>query len=91
MRRRSIYGGVLHYEPGNEAMTGGNTNEHTKFLESCAGSGRRKNKSLSFHVVSFMKIRDGRISALDEYWGDDGDAPQWRLEKKLGTRINRQL
>lgn len=50
-----------------------------------------RDKSLSFHVVSFMKIRDGRISALDEYWGDDGDAPQWRLEKKLGTRINRQL
>ena len=31
----------------------------------------------SFHVVS----------SLDEYWGDDGPAPLWRREKKLGTVI----
>lgn len=46
-----------------------------------------RDRSLSFHVVSFMKIKDGLVSALDEYWGDDRDAPQWRLEKKIGTKI----
>lgn len=44
-------------------------------------------KSLSFHVVSFMKIKDNKISSLDEYWGDDGIAPQWRLDKKIGMTI----
>lgn len=42
-------------------------------------------QSLSFHVVSFMKIEDDKIVSLDEYWGDDGEAPMWRQEKKIGT------
>ena len=42
----------------------------------------------SFHVVSFIKLKDDKIISLDEYWGDDGAPPQWRLEKKLGTRIH---
>ena len=44
-------------------------------------------RSGSFHVVSFMRVRDGKILSLDEYWGDDGAAPQWRLEKQIGTDI----
>lgn len=44
-------------------------------------------KSLSFHVVSFMQVRDDKICSLDEYWGDDGVAPQWRLDKQIGTKI----
>lgn len=44
-------------------------------------------RSVSCHVVSFMKIRDDKIVSLDEYWGDDGSAPQWRLDKHLGTAI----
>ena len=43
--------------------------------------------SLSFHVVSFMKMRDGKIASIDEYWGDDGLPPQWRLDKKIGRAI----
>ena len=46
-----------------------------------------RDNSNSFHVVSFFKIKDGKISSLDEYWGDDGTAPQWRLEKKIGKPI----
>lgn len=46
-----------------------------------------KDKSISFHVTSFAKIVDERIAALDEYWADDSDAPQWRLEKHIGTAI----
>lgn len=45
------------------------------------------NKSLSFHVVSFIRIKDDKIIALDEYWGEDGIAPQWRLDKHIGKAI----
>ena len=44
-------------------------------------------KKLSFHVVSFIEIEGDKIVAINEYWGDDGAAPQWRLDKKIGTRI----
>lgn len=44
-------------------------------------------KKLSFHAVSFMEIEGGKIAAIDEYWGDDGQAPQWRLDKKIGRAI----
>ena len=43
--------------------------------------------STSFHVVSFIRMRDGKISELDEYWADDGDAPMWRKEMKIGIPI----
>lgn len=46
-----------------------------------------KNKPLSFHVVSFIKVTDDKISFIDEYWGDDGMPPQWRLDKHIGTTI----
>ena len=41
----------------------------------------------SFHVVSFFRVADGKIAALDEYWGDDGDAPQWRQALRIGRKI----
>lgn len=44
-------------------------------------------KSLSFHVVSFIKLKDDQIMGVDEYWGDDGMPPQWRLDKKIGRPI----
>lgn len=43
-------------------------------------------QSLSFHVTSFIKIKEGKIASIDEYWGDDGSAPQWRIDKHIGTR-----
>ena len=46
-----------------------------------------QDKSLSFHVVSFLRIRDDKICSVDEYWGDDGAAPDWRLEMQIGTAI----
>ncbi len=35
------------------------------------------NRELSFHVTSFIKVVDGKITAIDEYWADDGSAPEW--------------
>lgn len=45
------------------------------------------NQPLSFHVTSFIKLKDDKIASIDEYWGDDGTAPQWRLDKKIGKPI----
>lgn len=44
-------------------------------------------KDMSFHVTSFFKIEGEKIKELDEYWGDDGVAPQWRLDKHIGKPI----
>ena len=46
-----------------------------------------RDRSLSFHVVSFIKTAEHKIVSMDEYWADDGKAPQWRLDKHLGTTI----
>ena len=47
-----------------------------------------KDKSVSFHVTSFIRMRDNKITEMDEYYADDGIAPQWRVDKHLGTSIN---
>ena len=46
-----------------------------------------KDRSASFHVVSFIRVAEGKIQAMDEYWADDGEAPLWRREMKLGRPI----
>ena len=46
-----------------------------------------KDKSASFHVTSFIKVADDKIISVDEYWADDGYAPQWRLDKHIGRAI----
>lgn len=46
-----------------------------------------KDKSLSFHVISFIRIKQDKILSVDEYWADDGAAPQWRREMHIGQPI----
>ena len=46
-----------------------------------------KDKSLSFHVTSFIQVINDKIVAVDEYWADDGIAPKWRLDKHIGKAI----
>ena len=46
-----------------------------------------REKTAFFHVTSFIKLLDGRIASMDEYWADDGDAPRWRQDKSIGTPI----
>ena len=43
--------------------------------------------SASFHVVSFIRIKDNLIVEMDEYWSDDGAAPEWRKKMQIGTSI----
>ena len=38
--------------------------------------------------VAFIRVEDDLIRSIDEYWGDDGPAPAWRLEKHIGTPIH---
>ena len=41
--------------------------------------------------VAEMCIRDsGKIVRLDEYWGDDGPAPEWRRALGIGRPIQRE-
>lgn len=46
-----------------------------------------KDRSISFHVTSFIETHGGYITAIDEYWGDDGLPPAWRREMHLGRPI----
>lgn len=46
-----------------------------------------KDKTLSFHATSFIKVIDDKIAAVDEYWADDGMAPDWRLDRQIGKAI----
>lgn len=36
-----------------------------------------------------MPLREAydKIVSMDEYWVDDGKAPQWRLKKHIGQAI----
>ena len=42
---------------------------------------------ISFHVVSFIKLKNDLIYEMDEYWSDDCEAPSWRRELKIGEPI----
>lgn len=46
-----------------------------------------RDNSKSFHVVSFIYLEDNLIVDMDEYWSDDGIAPEWRKKMKIGKRI----
>lgn len=48
-----------------------------------------KDQTVSYHVVSFLKLQQDKIISLDEYWADDGSAPQWRLDKHIGKPIEK--
>lgn len=47
----------------------------------------KKDRSVNFHVVSFIRTENDKIVSIDEYWADDGNPPQWRIDKHIGTSI----
>ena len=49
-----------------------------------------RDRAASFHVVSFMQLRENKIIALDEYWSDDGPAPEWRRNMHIGCPIREE-
>ena len=46
-----------------------------------------RDSSAAFHVVSFFTYRDEKISFVEEYWSNDGVAPEWRQKMKIGKPI----
>ncbi len=46
-----------------------------------------QDKKLRFHVTSFIVLREDKIYSVDEYWGNDGEAPMWRQSLNLGSPI----
>lgn len=48
-----------------------------------------KENGASLHVVSFLRLKEGRIAAMTEYWGDDAPAPAWRQQMNIGSAIKK--
>ena len=46
-----------------------------------------KDRSMSFHVTSFIQTENDKIVSLDEYYADDTPPPQWRQEMHIGMLI----
>lgn len=46
-----------------------------------------RDSSAVFHVVSFFTCRNEKISFVEEYWANDGVAPEWRQKMKIGNPI----
>ena len=42
---------------------------------------------ISVHATSFLRMEDGKIASMGEYWGDDGETPKWRLDMEIGKRM----
>ena len=43
--------------------------------------------SSSHHVTSSMQLEDDRILSMDEWWAEDGPAPQWHQDLRIGRPI----
>ncbi len=41
----------------------------------------------SLHVCSAIQLHEGKISCINEYWGEDGVPPAWRKAMGLGRPI----
>ena len=44
-------------------------------------------QTVSCHVVSFLRTKEDKIQSIDEYWGDDGEPPEWRQKMGIGCPI----
>lgn len=41
----------------------------------------------SCHVCSAIQLHEGKITCINEYWGDDGTPPAWRKAMNVGRPI----
>lgn len=37
-------------------------------------------QDISAYVTSYFELREGKIIKITEYWGDNGNPPEWRLD-----------
>ncbi len=47
-----------------------------------------EDKKIKVHQISIIKLKNDKIIELDEYYSEDGIAPQWRLDMNVGSKIN---
>lgn len=52
------------------------------------GAVKPKDSVAALHVTSFYEFNEDKVIRLDEYWGEDGKAPQWRIDMEIGRSIN---
>lgn len=50
-----------------------------------------RERTSSFHVISFFRIEDSRIKSVDEYWADDDEAPGWRKQMGIGKPVPERM
>jgi len=43
---------------------------------------------LDITAERILKILDDKIIELDEYWGDNGVPPKWRIDMNIGSKIS---
>lgn len=53
----------------------------------CAVRVYSEESGASFHCCSALRLREGLISSIDEYWGEDGRPPEWRITMGIGRPI----
>jgi hypothetical protein len=53
-----------------------------------AGAVKSKDPEIALHVTSFYEFKDDKVIKLDEYYGEDGKAPQWRIDMNIGRSMN---
>lgn len=46
-----------------------------------------EDESMSLKAISFIKVKNDKIISIDEYWSEDGEAPKWRKNLKIGKPI----
>lgn len=46
-----------------------------------------KERTVSCHAVTFLRLQARKIRRADEYWSDDGKPPQWRQDLHIGSPI----
>ena len=61
--------------------------EESSSLVILVGKVQSEDGLISCHVTSFIKLQDGKVIEMDEYWADDGEAPGWRKELRIGRKI----
>ncbi len=47
-----------------------------------------KDSEVALHVTSFYEFIEDKVIKLDEYYGEDGKAPQWRIDLNIGRSIH---
>jgi hypothetical protein len=45
-----------------------------------------ENNTRTFFVTSVFSFSEGLICDIKEYWGDNGEPPQWRIDEGLSER-----